>query len=68
MLDPETGLIMFIVGGIGALVSFGAFKIAQEVGPEISAKDLLPMPPPYPPVPRFFYTKPEVLAEMRRGG
>ena len=66
MLDPETSLILFVVGGIGTLVSFTAFKVAQEIGPKIEAKDLLPMPPPYPPLPRFLFTKPELLAELRR--
>lgn len=65
MLDPETGLIMFIVGGIGTVVSFAAFKTAQQIGPKIKASDLLPMPPPYLPLPRFLY-KPELLAELRR--
>jgi len=65
-LDPETGLIMFIVGGIGTVVSFTAFKIAQQIGPGIEPNDLLPMPPPAPPLPRFLFTKPEVLAEMRK--
>lgn len=54
-LDPETGLIMFIVGGIGTVVSFTAFKTAQQAGPKLSASDLLPMPPPYPPLPRFLF-------------
>ncbi len=66
MLDPETGLIMFVVGGIGTLVSFTAFKTAQQIGPKLEAKDLLPMPPPFPPLPRFLYKKPELLAELRK--
>ncbi|MBA7644240.1 hypothetical protein ES703_51982 [subsurface metagenome] len=65
MLDPETGIILFIVGGIGTVVSFSAFKVAQQIGPKITATDLLPMPPPHPPLPRFLY-KPEVLAELKR--
>jgi len=64
-LDPETGIIMFIVGGIGTLVSFTAFKVAQQLGPEISAGDLLPALPPHPPIPRFMIEKPELLAELR---
>ena len=66
-LDPGTGLIMFIVGGIGIMVSFSAFKIAQQVGPKLSMSDLLPAPPWVGlPIPMAFYTKPEVLAEARR--
>lgn len=65
MLDPETGLIMFVVGGIGTVVSFAAYKAAQTIGPKIEPSDLLPMPFPYPPLPRFMYKKPELLAELR---
>jgi len=66
MLDPETGLIMFIVGGVGTLVSFNTFKVAQQIGPKLEASDLLPMPPPHPPLPRFMFTKPELLSELMR--
>ena len=65
MLDPETGLIMFVVGGIGTVVSFNIFKIATEIGPKIGLVDLLPAPPPQLPVPRFLY-KPEVMEVLRR--
>jgi len=62
MLDPETGLIMFIVGGIGTVVSFTAFKIAQQIGPGISISDLRPcLPHEGPPIPIFLVTKPEVV-------
>ena len=66
-LDPETGLIMFIVGGIGAVASFSAFKFAEDIGPYFEVKDLLPMPPPYPPLPRFLYTKPEAIKAVLKG-
>jgi len=45
MIDPETALVMFVVGGVGAVVSFAAFKIAEETGPKIEASGMLPMPP-----------------------
>jgi len=66
MLDPETGLIIFIVGGIGTVASFAAYKAAGQIGSKIEATDLLPAPFPYPPLPRFFFAKPEVFAELRR--
>jgi len=66
MLDPVTGLTLFLVGGVGAVVSFAAFKAAEQVGPHVEAGDLLPAPFPYPPVPRFLLTKPEAVAELRR--
>ena len=56
MLDPGTGLILFVVGGIGLVATATAFKVAENVGPQIEPKDLLPMPPPFPPIPRFLYT------------
>ena len=66
-LDPGTGLIMFIVGGIGTVVSFAAFKVAQEAGPKLTINDLRPcLPWEGLPLPRFVYTNPEVLAEARR--
>jgi len=65
MLDPETGIILFVVGGIGTLVSFTAFKVAQQVGPKITIADLLPAPPPRLPLPRFLY-KPEVMESLRK--
>ncbi|MBA7633286.1 hypothetical protein ES703_40849 [subsurface metagenome] len=67
MLDPETSLILFVVGGVGTLVSFTAFKVAQQIGPRLSLTDLLPLAPwEGPPLPRFTKTKPELLANLRR--
>ena len=66
MLDPETGIILFIIGGVGTVATFMGFKTAQDIGPKLEAGDLLPMPPPYPPLPRFLYKKPELIAELRR--
>lgn len=66
MTDPGTGLIMFIVGGIGTLITFTAFKVAERLGPQIEPADLLPALPPRLPLPRFMFTKPELLAEIRR--
>jgi len=55
MLDPETGLLLFILGGIGCVASFTGYEAANQLGPAIEARDFLPMPPPYPPLPRFLY-------------
>jgi len=65
-IDPEILLIVGVVGGIGAAATYATFQYAEKAGPKLEVKDLLPMPPPYPPVPRFLYTKPELLAELRR--
>ncbi|MBA7715125.1 hypothetical protein ES703_124165 [subsurface metagenome] len=66
MLDPETLLIVGVIGGLGSAGTFAAYNYAAKAGPKLTMKDLLPMPPPYPPVPRFLFTKPELLAELRR--
>ena len=67
MLDPGTGLIMFVVGGIGTMVYFAAFDTAKQVGSKIGPADLLPAPPwEGLPLPRFVYTKPELIEELRR--
>ena len=67
MLDPETGLFLFIIGGIGTVASFSAFAAAEKLGPKIVASDLLPMPFPYPPLPRFLYSKPELASALVGG-
>jgi len=64
--EPGTGLILFVVGGVGLLATYTGFKIADSVGPELEPADLLPMPPPYFPLPRFMYEKPEIIESLRR--
>ena len=64
---PGTGLVMFIVGGVGAAVSFVAFTTSQKVGHQLTLTDLRPAAPwEGLPFPIFFYNKPEVLADLRR--
>ena len=64
-MDPETGLFIGIISGLGGVVTYVAYNIANKLGPQLELKDLLPMPPPYPPLPRFLYTKPDVLTKIR---
>ena len=67
MLDPETGLFLFIVGGIGTVASFTLFKTAEEAGPKLTMGDLRPAAPwEGLPLPVFLYKKPELLAELRK--
>lgn len=66
MLDPETGLLLFLVAGLAGVATYSAYDFATKAGPKLESGDLLPMPPPYPPFPRFMYIKPEVLAELGR--
>jgi len=66
-IDPETILIVGLVGGLGAAATYGTFHYAEKVGPKLTLKDILPAPPWVGlPLPLFFYTKPELLAELRR--
>ena len=66
MLELPTAALIFVVGGVGTVATFTGFKIAREIGPQLEASDFLPMPPPYPPLPRFMYEKPELLQSLRR--
>lgn len=66
-LDPETLLFVGVIGGIGAAATYGAFHYAEKAGPKLTLADLLPAPPWVGlPLPRFFYTKPELIEELRR--
>jgi len=66
-IDPETLIIVGVIGGVGAAATYGAFQYAEKLRPELSLTDLRPA---FPwegfPLPIFFYTKPELLAELRR--
>ncbi len=71
-LSPALALIVGVVGAVGAVAGTVALKVGREIGPKLSAEDLLPAPPVGPdgkfqlPLPRFVFTKPEVLAALRR--
>lgn len=64
MLDPETGLILFLVAGLAGVATYSAYDFAEKAGPKLEAGDFLPAPPPYPPLPRFLY-KPEITESLR---
>jgi len=65
MITPQTLIIVGVIGGLGAAATYGTFHYAEKLGPKLTATDLLPMPPPYPPVPRFLYKK-ELIESLRR--
>ncbi len=67
-IDEGILLIVGVVGGVGAAATYATFHHAEKLGPKLEAKDFLPAPPWVGlPFPMFFYTKPELLAELRRG-
>jgi len=66
-IAPVTFLIVGVVGGLGAAATYGTFHYAEKLGPQLSLSDLRPaLPWEGLPFPVFFYTKPEILAEMKR--
>jgi len=65
MITPPTMLIVGVIGGLGAAATYGTFHYAEKLGPKLTATDLLPAPFPYPPLPRFIFTKPEVIESLR---
>lgn len=65
-IDPEILLIIGIVGGVGAAATYASFHYAEKAGPKLTINDLRPcLPWEGLPLPRFVYTKPELLAELR---
>lgn len=64
-IDPEALLIVGVVAAGASLLTYTGAKVAERAGGQLEAEDFLPMPPPYPPLPRFMYQKPELLAELR---
>ncbi|MBA7593433.1 hypothetical protein ES703_00353 [subsurface metagenome] len=67
MIAPPTLLIVGVIGGLGAAATYGTFQYAGKVGPKLTIDDLRPcLPWEGLPLPRFFYTKPELLEDLRR--
>lgn len=66
-IAPMTMLLVGVAGGVGAAGTFASYRFAQTLGPKLTPKDLRPaFPWEGLPLPIFFYTKPEVLAGLRR--
>ncbi len=67
MFDPETLLMVGIIGSVGAAATFAAYTMARKVGPKLTINDLRPcLPWEGLPLPRFVYTKPALGAELLR--
>jgi hypothetical protein len=66
-IDPETLLLVGIVGGIGAAGTYSAYMYAERAGPKLTIKDLRPAAPwEGLPLPIFLYKNPELLSELSR--
>jgi len=68
MIDPEFALVVGIVGAVGAIAGANALEIGRKAGDMLDTSDMAPMRPPYPPLPRFLWTKPEVLEVVMKSG
>lgn len=58
--------VIGLIGGIGAAGTYLSFHVGEEIGDELQPQDLLPMLPPYPPLPRFVYTKPHLVERLKK--
>lgn len=67
VLDPQFALLVFVVGGATSVVGAAAWNIGRKVSPMIDSSDLVPMAPPYPPLPRFLWDRPEVMQAIFGG-
>ena len=66
-MDPGTGILLFAIGGIGTVATFTGYRVARDIGPKLTISDMRPaLPHEGFPIPIFFYTKPELLAELRK--
>ena len=64
MIDAQSALFWFLITGTLGVVTKVAWNVSNHIGKEITAEDLLPMPPPHPPLPRFVFTKPGLMKEL----
>ena len=64
-------LIVGIIGGIGAALTYILFKVASVAGSQLKLQDFLPAEPPNPPIPKFMTYNDELkrqITDMFKGG
>lgn len=67
IVGPATGALVFLIGGTSALATFVAYRVATKTGPDLTLGDMRPcLPWEGLPLPRFVYTKPELLDELKK--
>ena len=67
MIVPGTLLLVGLIGGVGAAATYGTFHYTEKMASKLTLKDLRPaLPWEGLPFPIFFYTKPELLADLRK--
>lgn len=62
-VDPEVVGLVGVIGGITAIGTYILYKMIDVVGTQAGPKDMLPAPPPYPPIPRFLLNK-DITSQM----
>ena len=58
--------LLIVGGGLIAVASYATMSSAENLGRELGPEDYLPMPPPYPPLPRFLVDKQEAVEASLR--
>ena len=67
MIDPVTGVIIFVISGTFGVATHVLYEFASTAGPSLELGDLRPMTPVEgPPLPLFIRTKPELLGGSSR--
>ena len=68
-MNPITGVLIFTVGGMGALIGYMGTRAAIMAGKNLTVSDFRPLSPTEgPPLPRWTRTHPELLKELMEGG
>lgn len=67
MLNPATLLIVGLILGAGGAVTYTTFHYAEKASPKLTLADLRPsLPWEGLPLPRFVYTKSELLQQIMK--
>jgi len=67
MIPPATLALIFGIGGAAAAATYAAYDFAEKSGDSLKLSDLRPsLPWEGLPVPRFVYTKPTFIVDIRK--
>lgn len=64
MVKPEQVAVVAVISAVFGVGSYLAYRLADQIGPELQPGDLLPAAPwEGPPFPRFMVRKPAMIKE-----